>query len=123
MKKKRLTSKDLQCYAEISNVPLEYLMALNELGALNVVTIHAVLVKNEYKRLVGENKYTGRQIMEALGNKYGISRYHVETIIYDKIKSETYTCHRCGSEMSKYKFTKNKGLCDRCVVAEINNNI
>lgn len=123
MKKKKLTNKDLQNYAEISNIPLEYLMAMNELDALNVVTIHATLVKNEYKKLLKENKYTGRQIMEALGNKYGISRYHVETIIYDKIKNEVYTCHQCGSEISKYKYTKNKGLCDKCIVAEINNNL
>ena len=62
MKKKKLTNKDLQNYAEISNIPLEYLMAMNELDALNVVTIHAALVKNEYKKLLKENKYTGRQI-------------------------------------------------------------
>lgn len=57
--------------------------------------------------------------MEALGEQYGISRYHVETIIYDKIKPTSCVCSKCGSEISKYKFSKNKGVCDKCIVAEI----
>lgn len=113
MKKKKLTNKDLDKYAEISNIPVEHLVSLNDMDALNVVNIHAVLIKNEYKKLLDENKYTGKQIMEALGEQYGISRYHVETIIYDKIKPTSCVCSKCGSEISKYKFSKNKGVCDK----------
>lgn len=117
MKKKKLTNKDLDKYAEISNIPVEHLVSLNNMDALNVVNIHAILIKNEYKKLLDENKYTGKQIMEALGEQYGISRYHVETIIYDKIKPTSCVCSKCGSEISKYKFSKNKGVCDKCIVA------
>ena len=123
MKKKKLTNKDLDKYAEISNIPVEHLVSLNNMDALNVVNIHAILIKNEYKKLLDENKYTGKQIMEALGEQYGISRYHVETIIYDKIKPTSCVCSKCGSEISKYKFSKNKGVCDKCIVAEINGTI
>ena len=65
MKKKKLTNKDLDKYAEISNIPVEHLVSLNNMDALNVVNIHAILIKNEYKKLLDENKYTGKQIMEA----------------------------------------------------------
>lgn len=123
MKKKKLTNKDLDKYAEISNIPIEHLVSLNNMDVLNVVNIHAVLIKNEYKKLLDENKYTGKQIMEALGEQYGISRYHVETIIYDKIKPTSCVCSKCGSEISKYKFSKNKGVCDKCIVAEINGTL
>ena len=123
MKKKKLTNKDLDKYAEISNIPVEHLVSLNNMDALNVVNIHAILIKNEYKKLLDENKYTGKQIMEALGEQYGISRYHVETIIYDKIKPTSCVCSKCGSEISKYKFSKNKGVCDKCIVAEINGTL
>ena len=48
MKKKKLTNKDLDKYAEISNIPVEHLVSLNNMDALNVVNIHAILIKNEY---------------------------------------------------------------------------
>lgn len=72
MKKKKLTGKDLDKYAEISNIPVEHLISLNDMDALNVVNVHAALIKNEYRKLLDENKYTGKQIMEAFG---GAIRY------------------------------------------------
>ena len=54
MKKKKLTNKDLDKYAEISNIPVEHLVSLNNMDALNVVNIHAILIKNEYKKLLDE---------------------------------------------------------------------
>lgn len=52
MKKKKLTNKDLDKYAEISNIPVEHLVSLNNMDALNVVNIHAILIKNEYKNFL-----------------------------------------------------------------------
>ena len=120
MKKRKLTESDLRKYTELSNVPVEILLSLNDLGALDVVAIHISLIKYEYQKLVEETKYTGKQIAEALAEKYGVSRHYVETIVYNKLKDKTYYCIKCGTEMSKYKFSQNKGVCNQCVVSEIN---
>lgn len=123
MKKKKLSDKDLSKFSGMSNIDLETLHSLDKLGALDVVGIHSILIKSEYKRLVGEGKYTCKQVAEALANKYGISRYRVETLIYNKETSKSFYCKECGGEMTRYKFSKNKGVCDNCIISNIGKSI
>lgn len=119
MKRKKLSNKDLNKFAEINGVDLNILLSLNELGALDITSIHAGLIKHEYKKLSNDPQYTGKQIKEALAKEYDLSMYHIETIIYDKRKDTHFCCKECGEEMSRYKFSKNKGRCDKCAVKHI----
>lgn len=123
MKKKKLSDKDLVKFSGMSQVDLETLQSLNKLGALDVVSIHSILIKSEYNRLIGEGKYTCKQVAEALANEYSISRYRIETLIYNKETSKSFHCKECGGEMTRYKFSKNKGVCDNCIISKIGKSI
>lgn len=123
MKNRKLSDKDLNKYSSISGVELNILAKLNNLGALDVTSVHTILIKNEYKKLFDSLQYTGKQIKEALAKEYGLSAYHIESLIYDKGKNKLSFCKECGAEMSGYKFTKNKGRCDNCIVEQINKSI
>lgn len=122
MKKGKFNNKHLNKFSGISGVDLKDLLILDELGALDSTGIIFLLVKNDYKKLTEGTEYTGRQIRDALAKEYNISPHYVESIIYNKKNNKMFFC-KCGEEMSQYKFTKNKGVCDKCIAESIKKSI
>lgn len=54
--------------------------------------------------------------------KYGMSQSGIEHIIYAKVSNKEKFCTKCGTAISRYKWTHNKGICDICILKEINRN-
>lgn len=52
--------------------------------------------------------------------KYDISKSGIEHIIYATVSNKEKFCTRCGTGISKYKWTRSKGVCDNCIAKEIN---
>lgn len=83
--------------------------------------VRALLINDEYNREVKTHKYQKKQIIEALMSRHSVSRSVIEQIIYKKTPNKIHFCTQCAAAMSKYKFTRNKGVCDTCIAKEINN--
>ncbi|KAA6302797.1 MAG: hypothetical protein EZS26_000967 [Candidatus Ordinivivax streblomastigis] len=65
--------------------------------------------------MINDAKLPKVQIMLELSIKYNTSRSSIEAIIYDKVNNKSRHCSHCGVELSKYKYTKNGGLCEKCL--------
>jgi ribosomal protein S27AE len=116
--KRNITAKELSDLARITSVEQTVLTKMKSF--LDVTKVRAALINDEYVREVNTHKYQKKQIIEALMRKYSVSRGFIEKIIYNKVTNKTHFCVRCASAMSKYKFVRNKGVCDNCIAKEIN---
>ena len=44
------------------------------------------------------------------------------SLIAGEVRLDVY-CKECGGEMTRYKFSKNKGVCDNCIISNIGKSI
>ena len=115
-----LSEKELGKLSTILEIPVEKLEKLYRAGALNTSGIRGMLIKSDYERLTKEYKqYSKTQIISAIQKEYGISRSMVEMLIYNKQINPICKCSVCGKEITRYKFSKNKGICDECLIPQI----
>lgn len=116
---KNITTKELSDLARIMSVDEKTLSTLKSI--FDMTKVRALLINDEYMREVKTRQYQKKQIIEALMRKYSVSRSVVEQIIYKKTPNKTHFCTRCAAAMTRYKFTRNSGVCDNCIAKEINN--
>lgn len=118
--KKNLINKELALLSDLLKVDIRFLTQIR--GILDARKARQMLIKKEFKDNVQEGKYQKKQIISALMQKYDMSQSGIEHIIYATVSNKEKFCTRCGSAISKYKWTRNNGICDCCVRKEINQN-
>ncbi|MDE6156844.1 MAG: hypothetical protein K2F78_01730 [Muribaculaceae bacterium] len=120
---KRLTEKDLQKFSTISGVSMIELLKLQGLGALDEKRIIDYLIRHDYKHIQRGGKYTHNQIREAIMLEYQISKTKVDAAIYE-IRKKEYVCPQCGSIVSsKTTLSRNGGVCEKCVIKSISQQL
>lgn len=113
-------NKELTLLSGILKVNVELLTQLR--GVLDVKKVRRMLIEKEYQDNVREKKYQKKQIIAALMQKYGLSQSGIEHIIYAKVSNKEKFCTKCGTAISRYKWTHNSGVCDTCIQKEIKQN-
>lgn len=119
----RLDENEISELAAATGVSVIDLQKLYVMGMLKDSAVIGCLVRYDYNRIKKMGKYTPAQIFFALTEKYKITRYAAQNMVYSKYKNKYY-CEKCGIEISKSKYIRNDGLCDKCVALSIDlNNI
>lgn len=120
-KKVELTEKWVRQYAQANNINEDVIMQLFENDVLNPAAIKAFLIKFNMEKILKDTILNKNQAKKVLSNEYGVSESNIETIIYNKKTTpKGKHCILCGKEMSRYKFTKNQGICDDCLIKQVN---
>lgn len=118
--KKKLMTRELTLLSTILKVDEEVLIQIR--SVLDVKKVRQMLITKEFQDAVKDGKYQKKQIIAALMKKYGMSQSGIEHIIYATVSNKEKYCTKCGVAISKYKWTRNKGVCDNCIAKEINNS-
>ena len=113
-------TRELSLLSNILKVDEEFLIQIR--SVLDVKKVRRMLIAKEFQDAVKEGKFQKKQIISALMKKYGISKSGIEHIIYATVCNKEKFCTRCGTSISKYKWTRSKGVCDNCMAKEINNS-
>lgn len=116
--KKKLMNKELSLLSTIMKVDEEFLIQIR--SVLDVKKVRRMLIVKEFQDTVKEGKFQKKQIISALMKKYGMSQSGIEHIIYATVSNKEKFCTRCGTTISKYKWTRGNGVCDSCKTKEIN---
>lgn len=115
-----LKDKELSKLAAMTGVSIDDLTALYDKEMLDVSQVRKALIKADYLRLGKDPRFTKAQIAQAIAIEYGTSLGTVNVIVYDqKTNASNRKCKICGTRMTKYKFTKSNGICDDCIVPQI----
>lgn len=107
-----------QKIADISGVPVEYVIKLRDRQLLDEQEARNMLIRYDCNALMKTRKYTDREVFDIVAGIYNISYSQVTRIIKMKSKRIFY-CKRCGLEISKTEFKRNDGMCARCVSQSI----
>ena len=116
--KKKLMNKELSLLSTIMKVDEEFLIQIR--SVLDVKKVRRMLIVKEFQDTVKEGKFQKKRIISALMKKYGMSQSGIEHIIYATVSNKEKFCTRCGTSISKYKWTRGNGVCDSCMTKEIN---
>lgn len=120
-KKVELTEKWVRQYAQANNIDEDVMIRLFQNNALNPAAIKAFLIKFNMDKILAETVLNKNQAKTVLAKEYGVSASNIETVIYNKnTVSKGKQCVICGNEMTRYKFTKNQGVCDDCLIKQAN---
>jgi hypothetical protein len=107
-------------YNKLSAVVGVSTMDLQKLDAMGLLVNEvAVRIVFEYEyKLQRKNKVLPRLIMQAIANKYGMPVIKVKKYLYERERPVFY-CSKCNKEITKSERRKNDGLCDQCVIDNI----
>lgn len=117
--KKTLNNREKEKLSRIMEIDDQMIQKLSEHDILNTSACRAIIIRDDYRRILSEGRHSGGHIVSALANDYGLSRATIEMIIYNKTPNKKCTCIRCGNSVTQYKFTRYGGLCDTCLVREV----
>jgi formylmethanofuran dehydrogenase subunit E len=123
MKKNTITEQEINKLSIMFGIDAGILIALASLGLLNISKSAALLIQEEYHEMVHNGELPKTQIASILAEKYKISKSSIEVIIYDKVNNKNRPCDQCGTEISKYKYVKNNGVCNDCIATKLINQI
>jgi hypothetical protein len=111
---KEISKKNLAILAGITGIDESVLSKIHRLQILDIPASNKILVKEEYRNYTKDNSLRKGDIFKLLSGKYRISRSLVEQIIYNKNTNKQVCCINCGEGISRYKYKKNGGNCDKC---------
>ena len=98
-----------QKISDITNIPYPYIIVLRDNGLLNQKEARDKLIRHDYWKLMKTNKFTHNQILNKRKILYAI-----------KVKPKrVYYCRQCGLQLSKVKYMRNDGICDKCISKQI----
>lgn len=117
----RLDNNEIEKLSDATGVSVMDLQKLYAMGMLKESAVMECLVRYTYGSIKKMGNYTPTQIFFMLTNKYKISRYAAQKMVYNKHKTKYY-CEKCGIEMKKSKYLRNDGLCDKCVALSVDLN-
>lgn len=118
--KKTLNNREKEKLSRILNIDSSLIAKLSEHDILDTSACRAAIIRTEYHELCSQGKFHGGHIVRALAEAYGLSRSAIDLIIYKKESNKKCTCTSCGNPVSKYKFSRYGGLCDACLVKQVN---
>ena len=107
-----------QKISDITNIPYPYIIALRDNGLLNQKEARDKLIRHDYWKLMKTNKFTHNQILEKLSGIYDVNKRKILYAIKVKPK-RVYYCRQCGLQLSKVKYMRNDGICDKCISKQI----
>lgn len=110
----KLREKEIEKLSIILQIPLFNVEKMASMGLIYEPNAIDLLVVHDWKKLKRDNKYTVKQIIQALMDEYQISRTKVQSAVYGKRK-HTYSCNQCGKRITKSESVRNNGICDKCV--------
>lgn len=114
-----LTEEWARRYAHIKGYDESIIVKMHNEDALNVKTVKADLIRDGYDTILRDTTLTKAQARLKLADEYNVSNAQVEAIIYNKFENPVkFSCSVCGSDMTRYKHTRNKGVCDMCVIKQ-----
>lgn len=117
--KKTLNSREKEKLSRILEIDGQMIEKLSGHDILDSTACRAIIIRDDYRRILSEGRHSGSHIVGALAKEYGLSRSTIEMIIYNKIPNKKCACIRCGSSVTRYKFARYGGLCDTCLVGEV----
>lgn len=116
--KQDLTEQEVYFLAKVNEVNVEELLKVRLL--LDPIRVRRKLIKYEYQRKKWSKLYKNQEIVQLLMAKYEVSRSYIESVIYDRPTSKNKQCVRCGKKVSTYRWNRNDGVCNECLMV---NNI
>lgn len=107
-------------YNKLSAVVGLTAMELQKLDAMGLLVNEvAVRIVFEYEyKLQRKNKVLPKLIIQAIANKYGMPVAKVRKYLYAR-ERPVYYCTNCNKEITKLEHKRNDGLCDQCVIDNI----
>lgn len=108
-----------QKVADVSRVPLSYVLQLRDMGLIDHKSTRDMLIRSDYKKLFKTKKFTKNQILEKLSGIYDVDKRKVQAVVQAKQKKLTF-CSKCGSPTSRLEHIRNDGICDKCFSKLIN---
>lgn len=117
--KKTLTNREKEKLSRILEMDSTLIEKLSEHGILDTSACRAAIIRSEYYEIRNQGRHNSGHIAHALADAYGLSRSAIDLIIYKKESNKKCTCTCCGNPVSKYKFTRYGGLCDACLVKQV----
>ena len=102
--KKTLNSREKEKLSRILKLDSEIIEKLSEHDILDTSACRAVIIRSEYQDI----------------KSLGLSRSAIDLIIYQKEPNKKCACTRCGNPVTRYKFARYGGLCDQCLVKQVN---
>lgn len=118
--KKTLNNREKEKLSRILEIDSKLIEKLSEHDILDTSACRAIIIRGEYQEIKKLGKHNGGHIARALAEAYGLSRSAIDLIIYKKEPNKKCTCTRCGNPVTRYKFARYGGLCDKCLVCQIN---
>lgn len=116
---KKLTDRHLQKLVVVTELPLEKVVELNDMGILNSERVIELLIKFDWKLLMKRNNnLLARQRIKAIAKEYNVSDYYVKKCVYTH-QQLNHFCQHCGNEITKLEYSRNGGLCEKCAVESI----
>lgn len=109
----------LQKVADISGVPVEYVMKLRDKGMLDQQRTRELLMRHDYYALHRSGKIKKKLIVQKLANFYQVSLTSVYKALHINT-SRIFFCKRCGIQLSKDAYEQGDGLCGKCISNSIN---
>lgn len=114
----QLQQKEIEKLAAITGATAIQINKMIALDLLNSQRCLDALLVYDWRRLKQRGKYKVSQIIEALMERYKVSKWRVEKAIYYKKKKRKY-CTECQKEISGREYGRGNGKCDSCVAKEI----
>ena len=103
----------IQKIADISGVPVNYVLKLRDKQLLNERAVRDMLIRYDCYALLKTEKFTDMQVYSKLAGIYNLSSAQVQRVIKMKSKRVFY-CKHCGREITRKEFNRNGGMCDKC---------
>ena len=113
-----LESLYAQKIADMTCVPVEYILKLRDRQFLNETKVRNTLIVYDYELLKRTGKFTREQLCEKIGGIYNINPSSVGPIISQKSKRVFY-CKNCGRIIPSKEHKQNEGICTRCIAKSI----
>ncbi len=107
-----------QKVSDESGVSYVDIVKLRDMGLLDEQAVRDLLIRHDFDALLKTKKLTDMQIYAKLSGDYELGIQQLQYII-NKKRKKMYYCTCCGRPISRVKFARNEGQCDKC----LSNNI
>ncbi|MBF0648747.1 hypothetical protein IR083_07935 [Dysgonomonas sp. GY75] len=111
---KEISEAELAALSGITGIDKSIISKIRHFQILDTAACKKILIREEYLRYAGNGNIREKGILQLLSEKYHVSRSLVEQVVYNKDTNKQMYCKCCGTQVSKYKYKKNKGFCDIC---------
>ena len=108
-----LRIKDIAKLAEMLDMDGAKLTELSNIGLINMTTAKKLLARFDYRSFTSRNEYYKNDVLRVIGLEYGMTVPAVRDALNMRANTRS-RCDRCGTEISSNQYMANGGLCTRC---------